>query len=112
MLRRERRGIRAAFQLGRCQELLDQGKIRPRTRTFKPAQPLPHDRSCLMPRCTFASALFVCTLTLQSTAQQPKLTETAHAKFVAYHGYKQAVELTRGDVRAVLCADVGGRLQE
>jgi hypothetical protein len=36
-------------------------------------------------------------------------TETEHAKFVEYHGYKQAVELTRGNVRAVLCPQVGGR---
>jgi hypothetical protein len=35
--------------------------------------------------------------------------ETAHAKFVKYHGYKQAVELARGNVRAVLCPEVGGR---
>jgi CubicO group peptidase (beta-lactamase class C family) len=35
--------------------------------------------------------------------------ETAHAKFIEYHGYKQAVELTRGNVRAVLCPEVGGR---
>jgi len=35
--------------------------------------------------------------------------ESAHAKFVEYHGYKQAVELTRGNVRAVLCPEVGGR---
>lgn len=32
-----------------------------------------------------------------------------HAKFVEYHGYKQAIELTRGNVRAVLCPEVGGR---
>jgi CubicO group peptidase (beta-lactamase class C family) len=36
-------------------------------------------------------------------------TETPHAKFIDYHGYKQAIELTRGNVRAVLCPQVGGR---
>jgi CubicO group peptidase (beta-lactamase class C family) len=35
--------------------------------------------------------------------------DSPHAKFVEYHGYKQAVELTRGNVRAVLCPEVGGR---
>jgi CubicO group peptidase (beta-lactamase class C family) len=35
--------------------------------------------------------------------------ESASAKFIEYHGYKQAVELRRGDVRAVLCPEVGGR---
>jgi hypothetical protein len=35
--------------------------------------------------------------------------ERDHTKFVEYHGYKQAVELTRGNVRAVLCPQVGGR---
>jgi CubicO group peptidase (beta-lactamase class C family) len=36
-------------------------------------------------------------------------TDTQHSKFIDYHGYKQAVELTRGNVRAVLCPQVGGR---
>jgi CubicO group peptidase (beta-lactamase class C family) len=36
-------------------------------------------------------------------------TETPHAKFLEYHGYKQPVELKRGKVRAVLCPEVGGR---
>jgi CubicO group peptidase (beta-lactamase class C family) len=35
--------------------------------------------------------------------------ETEHAKFIDYHGYQQAVELKRGNVRAVLCPQVGGR---
>jgi CubicO group peptidase (beta-lactamase class C family) len=35
--------------------------------------------------------------------------ESAHAKYVEYHGYKQAIELTRGKSRAVLCPEVGGR---
>jgi CubicO group peptidase (beta-lactamase class C family) len=35
--------------------------------------------------------------------------ESATAKFVEYHGYKQAVELKRGNVKAVLCPEVGGR---
>jgi CubicO group peptidase (beta-lactamase class C family) len=35
--------------------------------------------------------------------------ETPSAKFREYHGYKQAIELTRGNVRAVLCPEVGGR---
>ncbi len=35
--------------------------------------------------------------------------ETPHAKFIDYHGYQQAVELKRGNVRAVLCPQVGGR---
>jgi CubicO group peptidase (beta-lactamase class C family) len=35
--------------------------------------------------------------------------QSAGAKFVEYHGYKQAVELKRGNVRAVLCPEVGGR---
>jgi len=35
--------------------------------------------------------------------------ETSHAKFIEYHGYKQTVELSRGNVRAVLCPEVGGR---
>jgi CubicO group peptidase (beta-lactamase class C family) len=34
---------------------------------------------------------------------------SASARFVEYHGYKQAVELKRGNVRAVLCPEVGGR---
>jgi CubicO group peptidase (beta-lactamase class C family) len=36
-------------------------------------------------------------------------TEYPTAKFFEYHGYKQAVELKRGNVRAVLCPEVGGR---
>jgi hypothetical protein len=36
-------------------------------------------------------------------------TESPTAKFIEYHGYKQAVELKRGNVRAVLCPEVGGR---
>ncbi|HEY2411752.1 MAG TPA: serine hydrolase domain-containing protein [Pirellulaceae bacterium] len=35
--------------------------------------------------------------------------ESPTAKFVEYHGYKQAVELKRGNIRAVLCPEVGGR---
>jgi CubicO group peptidase (beta-lactamase class C family) len=35
--------------------------------------------------------------------------ESSTAKFVEYHGYKQAVELKRGNVKAVLCPEVGGR---
>jgi hypothetical protein len=35
--------------------------------------------------------------------------ESLTAKFTEYHGYKQAVELQRGNVRAVLCPEVGGR---
>jgi CubicO group peptidase (beta-lactamase class C family) len=35
--------------------------------------------------------------------------ETQHARFLAYHGYQQAVELKRGSARAVLCPEVGGR---
>jgi len=35
--------------------------------------------------------------------------ETPSAKFREYHGYKQAIELTRGNVRTVLCPEVGGR---
>jgi hypothetical protein len=35
--------------------------------------------------------------------------ETSHAKFIEYHGYKRAIELSRGSVRAVLCPEVGGR---
>ncbi len=35
--------------------------------------------------------------------------ESATAKFIEYHGYKQAVELKRGNIRAVLCPEVGGR---
>jgi CubicO group peptidase (beta-lactamase class C family) len=35
--------------------------------------------------------------------------ESAQARFIEYHGYKHAVELRRGDVRAVLCPEVGGR---
>jgi len=35
--------------------------------------------------------------------------ERPSAKFREYHGYKQAIELTRGNVRAVLCPEVGGR---
>jgi hypothetical protein len=34
---------------------------------------------------------------------------SANAKFVEYHGYKHAVELKRGNIRAVLCPEVGGR---
>jgi hypothetical protein len=41
--------------------------------------------------------------------QQPSSKESSHAKFIEYHGYKQAVELKRGNVRAVLCPQVGGR---
>jgi CubicO group peptidase (beta-lactamase class C family) len=35
--------------------------------------------------------------------------EREHARFIEFHGYKQAVELKRGNVRAVLCPEVGGR---
>jgi CubicO group peptidase (beta-lactamase class C family) len=35
--------------------------------------------------------------------------ESAQAKFIEYHGYKHAVELRRGAVRAILCPEVGGR---
>jgi hypothetical protein len=34
------------------------------------------------------------------------------AKIIAYHGYQRAVELTRGNARAVLCPEVGGRVLE
>ena len=34
------------------------------------------------------------------------------AKVVAFHGYDQAIELTRGNARAVLCPQVGGRVLE
>ena len=35
--------------------------------------------------------------------------EREHARFVEYHGFQRAVELTRGSTRAVLCPEVGGR---
>jgi CubicO group peptidase (beta-lactamase class C family) len=35
--------------------------------------------------------------------------ESSTVKFIEYHGYKQAVELKSGNVRAVLCPEVGGR---
>jgi CubicO group peptidase (beta-lactamase class C family) len=35
--------------------------------------------------------------------------ERPDAKFIEYHGYKQAVELKLGETRAVLCPEVGGR---
>ncbi len=34
------------------------------------------------------------------------------AKVVASHGYERAVVLTRGDARAVLCPEIGGRVLE
>ena len=34
------------------------------------------------------------------------------ARFVSYHGYAKAVEMSRGKVRAVLCPAVGGRVLE
>ncbi len=36
----------------------------------------------------------------------------AKPRVVAYHGYDKAVELTRGDARAVLCPQAGGRVLE
>jgi hypothetical protein len=35
--------------------------------------------------------------------------ERETARFVEYHGYNHAVELTRGHTKAVLCPEVGGR---
>ena len=38
--------------------------------------------------------------------------DTDKARVVTYHGYTQAIELKRGNARAVLCPQAGGRVLE
>ncbi|MDB5385125.1 MAG: hypothetical protein JWM11_771, partial [Planctomycetaceae bacterium] len=37
-------------------------------------------------------------------------TASSTARVVPFHGYAKAIELTRGNARAVLCPQVGGRV--
>lgn len=39
-------------------------------------------------------------------------TASATAKVASYHGYSKAIEITRGNTKAVLCPQVGGRVLE
>lgn len=39
-------------------------------------------------------------------------TASATARVIRFHAYEQAIELTRGNARAVLCPEVGGRVLE
>jgi hypothetical protein len=55
--------------------------------------------------CSFPCAAILVLAAACSLLAQP-------ARFVAYHGYAKAVELNRGNVRAVLCPAVGGRVLE
>lgn len=52
------------------------------------------------------SFTFLASLTLSVTA------EAQSAKAIASHGYAQAIELARGEARAVLCPEAGGRVLE
>ena len=48
----------------------------------------------------------------QLPAVQPVQRGIATARKVPFHGYSQAIELTRGSTRVVLCPQVGGRVLE
>lgn len=50
---------------------------------------------------------FVLTGTLSNAADAPPT-----SRIVTFHGYTKAIELTRGNARAVLCPEVGGRVLE
>ena len=43
---------------------------------------------------------------------QPSTEKGASSKFIDFHNYRGAVELTNGDARVVLCPQVGGRVLE
>jgi hypothetical protein len=51
-------------------------------------------------------------LTLVAALQSASFSQPPQAQVVAYHGYQKAVELTRGNAKAVLCPEVGGRVLE
>ena len=46
------------------------------------------------------------------TALAPSLLAKPQARVVESHGYAEAIELTRGEARAVLCPEAGGRVLE
>jgi hypothetical protein len=62
-------------------------------------------------RVTAAAFMLVAALQSASLGQSPT-SSAPQAKVIAYHGYQRAVELTRGNARAVLCPEVGGRVLE
>ncbi|MBS0203518.1 MAG: hypothetical protein JSS49_11505 [Planctomycetes bacterium] len=45
-------------------------------------------------------------------AQAEDVSRPQGARVIKFHGYSQAIELKRGDARAVLCPEVGGRVLE
>src|SRR5262245_46891793 len=45
-------------------------------------------------------------------APQPTFAEDVGPRVITYHGYTQAIELKRGNTRAVLCSQAGGRVLE
>src|SRR4051812_28449851 len=53
-------------------------------------------------------------LALSASAADPAKPEATRngdsAKVVTFHGYANAIQLTRGNARAVLCPEVGGRV--
>jgi len=55
-----------------------------------------------MPRATLLTALIASFIVHSIAAAQP-------ARVIEFHGYTKAIELKSGNVRAVLCPEVGGR---
>src|SRR5689334_666023 len=54
-------------------------------------------------------ALALISIPVEVSADEPAATAS---RVVPFHGYSQAIELTRGNARAVLCPQVGGRVLE
>ena len=60
----------------------------------------------------FVALSCVVAVAAQSWADDSSNSPADGARFIAFHGYDHAIELTLGDTRAVLCPQVGGRVLE
>ena len=58
------------------------------------------------------SALFLAGFSQTARSDEPNSKDDFRAGVVTYHGYTQAIELKRGNARAVLCPQAGGRVLE
>lgn len=65
-------------------------------------------------RIVLAIGLVLISLASRANAAEPapRQAATPSARVVQFHGYSRAIELTRGNTRAVLCPEVGGRVLE
>ncbi len=48
----------------------------------------------------------------EASADEPRANDLVKARVMAFHGYSKAIELKRGNARAVLCPQAGGRVLE